>query len=221
MLSFSLPTSFTFVPLFTNPMALLSDKELRTVVSVLAQKLDSLGIDYAIMGGAAICLLRPSHARKTEDVDLVLHVDHRMIDAEALTALLITTFPSEFEGVSQFGHMIPAFKLARPGETAQLNLETATRTTRNINGQAVKIFSAEWILREKILSQYQRQGSEKERMDFRDLIRMIPLAEPNTPELDFNENPEMRGALANLLQKRPELAQTLKTIIKCNALFGN
>ncbi|GKZ75182.1 hypothetical protein AnigIFM63309_003792 [Aspergillus niger] len=177
-------------------------------------------------------------SRRTEDVDLVVHVDDRMITADLLTTKLLTSFPSEFEGVNQFGHTIPAYRLCRLGEAAQLvelevfdykswpqrpqyNIRAATRKTLNINGQRVKVFGPEWILREKILSQYQRQGSPKEATDIRDIISMIPLAVPGRPELDFNRNQESQNALANLLQKRPALAHALKAKIKCSSIFQN
>lgn len=218
-------------------MAPLSHEDLRTVVSALAQKLDSLNVDYAIMGGAATCLLSSDPSRRTEDVDLVIHVDHRMITADRLTTQLLISFPSDFEGVSQFGHIIPAYKLRRgSGGAAQLvelevfdfknwpqrpqyNIQAATRKTLNINGRGVKVFAPEWILREKILSQYQRQGGAKEATDIRDIISMVPLAVPGRPELDFNQSQELQTALANLVQKRPALAQALKARIKCSTVF--
>ncbi|PYH75350.1 hypothetical protein BO82DRAFT_36586 [Aspergillus uvarum CBS 121591] len=219
-------------------MAPLGHEDLRNVVSVLAQRLDSLNIDYAIMGGAATCLLSPDPSRRTQDVDLVIHVDHRKITADRLTSTLLTSFSAEFEGVNQFGHVIPAYRLHRPGAATQLvelevfdysswpqrpqyNLSTATRKMLRINDQVVKLFSPEWILREKILSQYQRQGSAKEANDIRDIITMIPLTTPGIPELDFNENQECQMALGNLLQKRPALVQTLKAKIKCRTIFQN
>lgn len=219
-------------------MAPLGQNDLKTVVSALAQKLDSLNVDYAIMGGAAVCLLSPDPTRKTQDVDLVIHVDHRMITADRLTTLLLRSFPSDFEGVSQFGHTIPAYKLRRGSDTVQLvelevfdfeswpqrpqyNIQAATRKTLNVHGQVVKFFSAEWILREKILSQFQRQGSTKEANDIRDLTKMIPLVVPGRPELDFNQSQELQTALANLVQKWPRLARRLKAKIKCSTVFQN
>ncbi|KAJ8061412.1 hypothetical protein OCU04_009234 [Sclerotinia nivalis] len=216
-------------------MAALSPEGLREVVSELAQKLDSLKIDYAIMGGAATCLLSQDPSRKTTDVDFVIHVDDRGITADLLTNELLNSSPSKFEGVIHYGHTIPAYKLLLPGEPAQLveleafdyqswpqrpqyKIETATRKTLNINGQGVKVFSAEWILREKILSQYQRQGSNKEGNDLQDIINMIPLTIPGRPELDFTQDKELEAALTNLLEKNPTLAQTLKSKIKCGIL---
>jgi hypothetical protein len=101
-------------------MAPLSPASLATVVSALAQKLDALNVDYAIMGGAAACLLTADPARRTEDVDLVVHVDHRMITADRLTTELLESFPPDFEAVTQFGHAIPAYKLRLPGGAIQL-----------------------------------------------------------------------------------------------------
>ncbi|KKZ65625.1 hypothetical protein EMCG_08532 [[Emmonsia] crescens] len=190
------------------------------------------------MGGAATCLLSGDQTRRTEDIDFVIHVDHRMITADRLTTQLLTFFPSDFEGVSKFGHTIPAYKLRRPGGPVQLvelevfdyrswpqrpqyNIQVATRKTLSINGRVVKLFGPEWILREKILSQYQRQGGTKEETDIRDIMNMIPLAVPGRPELDFNQSQELQTALANLVQKRPALAQALKAKVKCSTIFQN
>nr|KMM66546.1 hypothetical protein CPAG_02884 [Coccidioides posadasii RMSCC 3488] len=79
----------------------LSPHQLQIVVLGLAQKLDSLNVDYASMGGAAGCLLTQRPDRETEDVDLVIHVDHRMITADRLISQLLASFPSEFGPVIQ------------------------------------------------------------------------------------------------------------------------
>jgi hypothetical protein len=65
------------------------------------------------MGGAAVSLLANDPAR-TEDVDLVIRVDQRMITADRLTTQLIT-FPSDFVPIGQSGHTIPAYKLRISG----------------------------------------------------------------------------------------------------------
>lgn len=207
------------------------------VASALAQKLDRLQIDYAIMGGAAVYLLVRDSTRKTEDVDLVIHVDDRQITADRLTTELLTSFPSDFGPISQFGHIIPAYRLRLPGgeeklvqlevfdsqswpQRPQYNLRTASRRTLTINGYPVKIFSPEWILREKVLSQHQRKGA-KAASDVRDVESLIPLAVPGTSELDFSEDEKLRAALADLLTNWPMLRQTLQQKIKCPEIFGN
>jgi len=92
-------------------MPALSQSQLKSVVTGLAQILDSLQIDYAIMGGAAVCLLAYDPARRTEDVDFVIQVDQRMITADRLTTQLITSYPSHFDPIDQYGHTIPGYKL--------------------------------------------------------------------------------------------------------------
>ena len=92
-------------------MTLLGPENLRHVVAAIARRLDEMRIDYAIMGGAAVCLLAPNPSRMTEDVDLVIHVDQRMITADRLTTQLLNLYPSEFGPVTQFGHTIPAATL--------------------------------------------------------------------------------------------------------------
>ncbi|KAK2774972.1 hypothetical protein FQN52_004100 [Onygenales sp. PD_12] len=219
-------------------MAALTYQQLRTVVAELAQTLDAMQIDYAVMGGAAVCLTVGNADRMTEDVDLVIHVDQRMITADRLTTKLLTEYPSKFAAVDQFGHTIPGYKLALPGgassvvglevfdaaswpQRPQYNVQAASRQTMNINGHPVKVFAPEWILREKILSQYERQGGAKGRSDICDLINVVPFAVPGKPELNFNNDEKLKSALSNLLQKHPELAPRLKEKISCADVFGN
>ncbi|OQD68889.1 hypothetical protein PENPOL_c002G01781 [Penicillium polonicum] len=96
-------------------MPALLPPQLELAVSTVAQCLDSLQVDYAFMGGAAACLTAPDPSRRTEDVDLVIHVDQRSITADLLTQRLLNSFPSDFGPVSQFGHVIPAYRLRLPG----------------------------------------------------------------------------------------------------------
>jgi len=219
-------------------MTTLTQLQLESVVSKLAQRLDGLRIDYAIMGGAAVCLLAQDPARRTEDVDLVIDVDQRMITADRLSTQLLTLYPSEFSPVNQYGCMVPAYKLSTPDggflpveieifdhqswpNRPQYNMQTASRRTINVNGHVVNTFSPEWILREKILSQHQRQGSPKEATDIRDVVSMLRRVTPGKPELNFDHDQNLKNALSNLLQKRPALGQRLKEKISCTAVFGS
>ncbi|KAJ5790801.1 uncharacterized protein N7518_007812 [Penicillium psychrosexuale] len=197
--------------------------QLETVVSRIAQCLDLLQIDYALMGGAAVCFMAPHPSRR--------------ITADLLTQRLLNAFPADFGPVNQFGHVIPAFRLRSPSGTIQLielevfdhaswpqrpqyNIQTATRVTRTINGYPVKIFGAEWLTREKILSQYQRQGP-KHLTDIEDIARLVRYCVPNRPELNFDQDAQLQLALASLLRERPRLHSSLRRSIKCNSVFSN
>ncbi|KAJ5801551.1 uncharacterized protein N7518_003619 [Penicillium psychrosexuale] len=218
-------------------MPVLLQIQLEYVASTVAQRLDSLEIDYAIMGGAGVCLMAPDPQRATEDIDMVIQVDHRSITADLLTGILLKSFPSDFGPINQFGHTIPGFKLQLPGDVVRLieleifdyaswpnrpqyDLQSATRVTQNINGYPVKIFSAEWIIREKILSQYQRQGA-KQAVDLQDVENLLSYAIPGKPELDFDHDQELQDALATFLQRKPKLRSDLEEVIKCQAILGN
>ncbi|KAI2696053.1 hypothetical protein CBS147332_9142 [Penicillium roqueforti] len=202
----------------TFDLPILLQIQLEYVASTVAQRLDSLEIDYAIMGGAGVCLMAPDPQRATEDIDMVIQVDHRSITADLLTDILLKSFPSDFGPINQFGHTIPGYKLQLPGDA--YDLQSATRVTQEINGYPVKIFSAEWIIREKILSQYQRRGA-KQAVDQQDVENLLSYAIPGKLELDFDRDQELQDALATFLQRKPKLRSDLEEVIKCQAIFGN
>jgi hypothetical protein len=103
----------------------------------------------------------------------------------------------------------------------QYNFETATRVTKTINGYPVKIFSPEWLTREKILSQYQRRGV-KHASDIEDVTRLMRYCVPNKTELNFNDqDQQFQLALSSILEERPRLRSGLRRVIKCSAVFGN
>jgi hypothetical protein len=70
----------------------LSREQLTTMVSTIAGVLDSLEIHYAIMGGAAICLITGDPNRRTKDIDLEVF-DHQswpqrpQYDLQAMTVM--------------------------------------------------------------------------------------------------------------------------------------
>ena len=107
-----------------------------------------------------------------------------MITADRLTTQLLTSYSSRFGPINQHGNTILGYKLAVSGgatllvqlevfdypswpQRPQYNIQTAGRSILTVAGHPVKIFSPEWMLREKILSQYQRRGSDKEATDLR------------------------------------------------------
>ncbi|OOF92550.1 hypothetical protein ASPCADRAFT_8826 [Aspergillus carbonarius ITEM 5010] len=218
-------------------MAPLPRLYLNKVVAGLAQMLEEMDIDYALMGGAAVCLLVYDATRMTEDVDIVINVDHRNITTDQLITQLIQRYPSDIAPITQFGYTIPAYKLILPKGQVQLveieifdyqswpqrpqyDISRARRKTLQVNGQVVKVFSNEWIFREKVLCQYQRQGSDKEGTDIWDITSLLLYLERGKPELDFDRDRDLTAALQNLLEKRPGLAPRLKEVVKCSAVFG-
>lgn len=98
--------------------------------------------------------------------------------------------------------------------------KTASRKTIIVNGQTVKTFSPEWILREKILSPHEREGTLKEATDIRDVANMLWLVISGKPELNFDHDQKLKDALGRLLQKRPALEPRLRQKIECTAVFG-
>ncbi|KAJ6178168.1 hypothetical protein N7519_008629 [Penicillium mononematosum] len=71
-------------------MPALLPAQLEYTIATIARSLDSLQIDFALMGGAAVCLTAPDPSRQTQHVDLVIHVDQT------------------------FGHIIAGYKLNLP-----------------------------------------------------------------------------------------------------------
>jgi hypothetical protein len=219
----------------------LSREQLTTMVSTIARALDSFEIHYAIMGGAAVCLIAGDPNRRTKDIDLVIQVDDRSITADILTHRLLASFPDHFGPINQFGHVIPGYKLTLPGGTLHLvdlevfdhqswpqrpqyDLQATTVMTMHVNERQVKVFNPAWLLREKILTQHGRQGSPKEQTDIMDLRSLVIFVSWGQPELDFDNGPlknDLEEALRSLLQKRPDLRQLLRPKIKCTAVFGS
>jgi hypothetical protein len=219
----------------------LSREQLTTIVSTIAGVLDSLEIPYAIMGGAAVCLIANDPSRQTKDIDLVIQVDGRSITADTLTHHLLVSFPDHFGPIDQFGHVIPGYKLTLPEGTLHLvdlevfdrqswpqrpqyDLQATTVMTMHINERQVKVFNPAWLLREKILTWYGRQGSPKEETDIIDLMSLVIFVSWGQPELNFDNGPlknDLEEALRSLLQKYSDLRQPLRQKIKCTAVFSN
>jgi hypothetical protein len=72
-------------------------------------------------------------------------------------------------------------------------------------------------LREKILSQHQRQGSSKEQTDLDDIATLLGLVQAKCLTFSGQEQTE---ALTALLDKRPELREALKAAIECPGVFN-
>ena len=216
-------------------MSTLSNEELRIAVRAVASTLDDLEIEHAFMGGAAVSLLLNAPERTTEDLDLVIHVDSRGITADQLTGHLLQS--NQFAPIDQYGHTVPAYRLQSGTSTRlvevevfdygswlprpQYDLQRASRTTINVNGQRVKLCSTGRMLREKILAAYQRQSGRKEETDINDVTGLLSRAKPRKPELDFHSDTELQAVLPSLLEKGPDLRQELSEVIKCRRVLND
>jgi hypothetical protein len=99
-------------------------------------------------------------------------------------------------------------------------LTTATRRNITLQGHEVKFFSPEWIFREKVCSGHQRGGSTKGMQDVRDVVRMLRLADPSAPEMDFTGSEELAEALKFFLSKRPDAQSLVRQKVKCDAILN-
>lgn len=116
-------------------------------------------------------------SRMIEDVNTFVHVNDWNVTADHLTTLFLQHYTLEFAPIDKYGDKILAYLLGLNEDEILVELEvfdqaawphrpqykltTATRTLRTIDTQTVKLFSPDWLFREKVLAQHQRQGSAK------------------------------------------------------------
>ncbi|WEW61445.1 hypothetical protein PRK78_006935 [Emydomyces testavorans] len=212
---------------------ILTIAELSLAATTLARALTACHAEYAIIGGAGVAL----HAQRfnltahpTADIDAIIQPNPaRGINADSISRTLRTEFPDQFTSVSQYGVSLPAILLQRgdqplvveielfdvetwPGRP-QYDLSRASNARRavQVGGQTVHVMSVAWLLREKIVTQAQREGSKKEASDILDITCLATIASDR--ELDC-ETEEFVRALRRLLEKRPELEESLRRVVK-------
>jgi len=198
-------------------------------LSVVGPALQKLGIQYAVLGGAAAAAL--GSTRATTDIDLVM-VPKGNVYAYELSETL-KKLPG-WTTVKEHGQDTPAVVLGQttvPVEIfdaptwvsrPQYGLVGKESTTVKLaDGTPVSVFNAQWQLREKIATAHQRGkvGTAKASTDIADvrfLASIIPAAQYQKGLLVFGPG-EYKDALAGLL-KRPDvpkdLAANLVKIIK-------
>ena len=76
--------------------------------------------------------------------------------------------------------------------------------------------SPAWILREKLSSQMDREGSKKERTDIDDISTLSNFLEKKELKI---EGAHLVEALKRLLVKRPNMRPLLAEIIDCEEVF--
>ncbi len=101
----------------------------------------------------------------------------------------------------------------------QYNLQTPLnpRIPLEIDGKVVHVLSVGWLLREKILSQADREGSSKEVTDLADINNLAKIAGDKEVVCGTDE---FVGAFRRLLEKRPNLRSILERTVDCSAVFS-
>ena len=71
----------------------------------------------------------------------------------------------------------------------------------------------------ELVSMNEKLLSAKESFDVRDIVALARLTTPGQSELDFERSPDLQEALRYLLDKRPDLAERLRELVVCSAVF--
>lgn len=220
---------------------LLTPTDLSRAATILANSLSACGVTYGIIGGAGVALHAFKHhiiAHPTADIDAIIHPDtSNNITAESIAHLLPVKFPEHFITVSQYGVQLPAIRLLRdagseliveielfdvltwPGRP-QYDLTDSVKNPREAltvgeTATTVYVMTVAWLLREKITSQAQREGSKKEHSDILDVECLATIAGDDELVCDSKE---FAGALRRLL-KKPGLEEKLRRVVKCSSVF--
>ncbi|KAM6515471.1 hypothetical protein FSOLCH5_009696 [Fusarium solani] len=136
--------------------------------------------------------------------------------AESISHWLLENFPTAFVARRQFDVTTPAVTIQRHDGSLkhveiemfdvgawpnrpQYNLDDPDNdfTVISVNGVDVPIFSARWLLREKIVTVFERQGTRKEETDLDDISILLETVDVN--ELDLTDlEDEVQHAVAQL-----------------------
>lgn len=214
----------------------LSPEELMQAVSSLAQYLSQSEAQFSISGGAATSILRMQYGfaqRVTDDIDLVVQPRGSMT-AESISHWLLEKFPTAFVAKQQFGVTTPAITVQRRDGSVkhveiemfdvgawpnrpQYNLDDPDNDVAviSVNGVDVPIFSARWLLREKIVTAFERQGTRKEETDLDDISILLETVDVNGLDLTDRED-AVRHAVAQL----PESFELLCLKVVCPGVLG-
>lgn len=206
-------------------------------VASLSQHLSQSEAQFSISGGAATSIVRMHYGfaqRATDDIDLVIQ-PRGSITAESISNWLLETFPAVFVAKQHFGVTTPAITIQRrDGSTQhveiemfdvgswpnrpQYNLDDPDNdvTMMTVNGVEVPIFSARWLLREKIVTAFERQGTRKEETDLDDISFLLEAVDLNGLDLTGRED-AVRHAVAQL----PESFELLCLKVICPDVLGN
>jgi len=218
----------------------LTVNEIQSVARILTYCFQQNDITFGIIGGAGCSLLFYQHDQRyrgTLDVDVVIQADPaRQIDANRISEILYTKHSQYFVKKDVgYGVSVPAARIT--GEDGQLRLVEVEifdftswpnrpqydlskpdndRVTLNVEQSMVAVLSPRWLLREKILSQHQRQGNPKAQSDRNDVTVLLGLVEAKCLTFDSQEQID---ALSAFLAARPDQRDRLEAAIECPQVF--
>jgi hypothetical protein len=214
----------------------LNPNELATAVSILAKHLQVCNVQYSIAGGAASTLLRLHYnvaPRVTEDIDLVVQ-PRDGLDAQGVSQTLVAYYPDTFTTKKVFGVDLPVLKFQRhDGSVVSVDIEMFDilawpqrpqynlndpdndQATITVQGVEVNVFSPRWLLREKIVTAYERAGARKEASDLTDAEALLLLVPDNCLDLSTRDD-----AVQHVLSQMPENETLLQLKIYCPNVLG-
>jgi hypothetical protein len=200
-----------------------------------------MGVEFGIVGGAGVSLIMNRYNtigqyRETADVDLIVKPNHaRNITAERISRQPLVDYPNLFEGINQYGVIIPALKFDKDGQKILVKVEIFdidawpqrpqynlanpqnSRVKFSIGQEKVPVMNPAWILREKLSSQMGREGSVKEKTDIDDIVSLAAMLDAKELKIKGSETVD---ALKRLLVKRPDLRPLLAEVIDCKEVFS-
>lgn len=144
--------------------------------------------------------------RITDDIDLVVQPTS-LINAESISAWLLSTYPTDFKAKMVHGVPVPTLLFRRSDgsikqveieifdvddwpQRPQYNLDNPDNdiTVIDMSGIQTPVFSARWLFREKVVTAFERQGSRKEETDLDDARDLLPFIEPKGMDLSKHED---------------------------------
>ncbi|KAI1120015.1 hypothetical protein F5Y10DRAFT_290448 [Nemania abortiva] len=217
----------------------ISPKELSRAVSILAWHLNEGGVTFTISGDAGNSLLQESlgqFRRTTQEIDLVVQPDPaHNISAQTVSQWLLSKDPAVFAQKMLYGVPMPALIFIKDDKsTAYVDIQVFDvsvwpdrpqydlsnpaneQVMLMVNNVPVRVFAASWQLREKIVTAYERQGSQKMKTDLDDAEGLLSIVGYNALDMIQHED-----AVLHMLTKRPRSRELLQIKISCPAILGD
>ncbi|CAK7267516.1 hypothetical protein SEPCBS57363_002629 [Sporothrix epigloea] len=171
--------------------------------------------------------------RITEDIDLVVRPTAG-VTAESTSAKLLHDFPDAFVAKVVYGVSIPSLIVQRDDGSVkhveiemfdvqawphrpQYDLDNPDNdvTVIPVSGVGVPVFSARWLLREKIVTALGRKGSKKEETDVDDACALLEIVDAGS--VNLGDHPE---AVQHFLDRRPDKQSLLQLKVVCPEFLG-